>query len=156
LSGQPAKWLNLLAKGTTSSDFPKLGIFLKNTHLSPSLCDNLGRKIDIERMYGSFATWANFIRTPSVRHFRVLGNTWQGLEKKNTGRCVLPTVVSFQQSPQQYLVVAPDGSRIEIPKELFGLLLDFLQGSKQTGSVVIQFRNGGIAGLEAVIKKTYK
>jgi hypothetical protein len=68
----------------------------------------------------------------------------------------MPTVVSFQHSPQQYTVVAPDGNRIEIPKELFGLLLDFLQGSKQTGSVVIQFRNGGIAGLEAVIKKTYK
>jgi hypothetical protein len=68
----------------------------------------------------------------------------------------MPTVVSFQHSSQQYLVVSPDGSRIEIPKELFGLLLDFLQGSKQTGSVVIQFRNGGIAGLEAVIKKTYK
>jgi len=68
----------------------------------------------------------------------------------------MPTVVSFQHSPQQYTVVAPDGNRIEIPKELFGLLLDFLQGSKQTGSVVIQFRNGGIAGLEAIIRKTYK
>lgn len=68
----------------------------------------------------------------------------------------MPTVVSFQQSPQQYLVVAPDGDRIEIPKELFGLLWDFLQGSKQTGSVIMQFRNGGIAGLEAVTKKIYK
>jgi hypothetical protein len=68
----------------------------------------------------------------------------------------MPSVVSFQHSPQQYLVIAPDGNRIEIPKELFGLLLDFLQGSKQTGSVVIQFRNGGVAGLEALIKKTYK
>ena len=68
----------------------------------------------------------------------------------------MPTVVSFQQSPQQYLVVAPDGEQIEIPKELFGLLWDFLQGSKQTGSVNMQFRNGGIAGLEAVTKKTYK
>ena len=68
----------------------------------------------------------------------------------------MPTLVSFQQNPQQYLVVAPDGNRIEIPRELFGLLLDFIQGSKQNGSVVIQFRNGGIAGLEAVIKKTYK
>jgi hypothetical protein len=68
----------------------------------------------------------------------------------------LPTVVSFQQSQQQYSVVAPDGNRVEIPRELYGLLLDFLRGSKQTGSVVIQFRNGGIAGLESVIKKTYK
>ena len=52
----------------------------------------------------------------------------------------------FSESTQQYLVVAPDGSRIEIPKELLGLLLDFLQGSKQTGSVVIQFRNRGSQG----------
>ena len=66
------------------------------------------------------------------------------------------TVVSFKQSPHQYLVVASDGNQIEIPKELFGLLWDFSSGSKPTGSVIIQFRNGGIAGLEAVIKKTYK
>ena len=80
----------------------------------------------------------------------------QAVGTKKQGRCRLPTLVSFQQNPQQYTVVAPDGNRIEIPRELFGLLLDFLQGSKQNGSVVIQFRNGGIAGLEAVIKKTYK
>jgi hypothetical protein len=68
----------------------------------------------------------------------------------------MPTVVSFQRNAQQYLVVAPDGKQIEIPKELFGLLWDFLEGNKPAGSVVIQFRNGGIAGLEAIIKKTYK
>jgi hypothetical protein len=54
------------------------------------------------------------------------------------------------------LVVAPDGHGVEIPKELFGLLWDFLHGSKPSGSVVIQFRNGGIAGLEAITKKVYK
>jgi hypothetical protein len=68
----------------------------------------------------------------------------------------MPTVVSFQQNVQQYQVVAPDGNHIEIPKELFGLLWDFSAGNKPNGSVVIQFRNGGIAGLEAIIKKTYK
>ena len=68
----------------------------------------------------------------------------------------MPTVISFQQTQQQYLVVAPDGNQIEIPKELFGLLWDFSAGNKPTGSVVIQFRNGGVAGLEAIIKKTYK
>jgi hypothetical protein len=65
-------------------------------------------------------------------------------------------VISFQQTQQQYLVVAPDGNQIEIPKELFGVLWDFSAGNKPTGSVVIQFRNGGVAGLEAIIKKTYK
>jgi hypothetical protein len=68
----------------------------------------------------------------------------------------VPTVVSFQPNHQQYLVVSPDGSQIEIPKELFVLLWDFSEGTKQTGSVIMQFRNGGVAGLEAVIKKTYK
>lgn len=68
----------------------------------------------------------------------------------------MPTVVSFQPCPQQYLVVSPDGNKIEIPKELFVLLWDFSEGNKPTGSVIMQFRNGGVAGLEAVIKKTYK
>jgi len=62
----------------------------------------------------------------------------------------------LQQDGEHYLVVAPDGNRVEISKELFSALWDFLEGSKPTGSVVIHFRNGGIAGLEAVIKKIYK
>ena len=62
----------------------------------------------------------------------------------------------LQQDGEHYLVVAPDGNRVEISKELFAALWDFLQGNKPTGSVVIHFRNGGIAGLEAVIKKVYK
>ena len=60
------------------------------------------------------------------------------------------------QSPQQCLVTSPDGVRVRIPSELFGALWDFLQGNKETGSVVIQFRNGGVAGIEALIKRTYK
>ena len=62
----------------------------------------------------------------------------------------------LQQDAEHYVVVAPDGNRVEISKELFGALWDFLMGNKPTGSVVIHFRNGGIAGLEAVIKKVYK
>ncbi|MBZ5524680.1 MAG: hypothetical protein LAP21_20775 [Acidobacteriia bacterium] len=69
---------------------------------------------------------------------------------------VVSSIVSFQPNAPQHLVVSPDGSQICIPKELFGALADFLQGSKPTGALVIQFRNGGIAGLEALIKKTYK
>jgi hypothetical protein len=61
-----------------------------------------------------------------------------------------------QTEAQAYRVIAPDGSQIEISPELFGALWDFLQGNKSTGSVVIHFRNGGIAGLEAIIKKIYK
>ena len=68
----------------------------------------------------------------------------------------MAALVPFQQTRQQYLVVSPDGLEVEIPKELFGLLWDFIHGSKPAGSVVIQFRNGGIAGLESITKKTYR
>jgi len=68
----------------------------------------------------------------------------------------MPSVLPFQQGAHQYLVVSPEGIQIEIPQELFGALCDFLQGNRPTGSVVIQFRNGGIAGLEAQVKKIYK
>jgi hypothetical protein len=60
------------------------------------------------------------------------------------------------EQPEQYTVVAPDGSQIVISKELFGALWDFLQGDKPIGSLSIHFRNGGIARLEALIKKIYK
>jgi hypothetical protein len=57
---------------------------------------------------------------------------------------------------RQYKVVSPEGYQVEIPRELFGALSDFLHGHQSSGSVVIQFRNGGVAGLEALVKKTYK
>jgi len=59
-------------------------------------------------------------------------------------------------SKSTYFVVSPDGRQIAIPSELFGLLWDFLEGNKQTGSIIVQFRNGGVAGLESFVKKTYK
>jgi len=65
-------------------------------------------------------------------------------------------VLSIEQNVSQYIVAGPDGERIEIPKELFKALWDFSEGTKATGLVTIHFRNGGVAGLEAVIKKTYK
>jgi len=64
--------------------------------------------------------------------------------------------VPFEQKAQQYLVVSPQGTQIEIPKELFAALCEFVHGNKPTGSVVIQFRNGGVAGLEAQVKTVYK
>ena len=65
-------------------------------------------------------------------------------------------VVPIQQNVQRYMVVAPEGDQIEIPNDLYTALWDFALGSNATGSVVIHFRNGGVAGLEAVIKRTYK
>lgn len=55
-----------------------------------------------------------------------------------------------------YMAVSPEGLRVEIPKELFVVLCDFLQIRKDAGSMVVHFRNGGVAGLEALIKKRYK
>ena len=67
----------------------------------------------------------------------------------------MPSEVSLRDK-ELYLVVSPEGRQIEIPRELYVALQDFIEGSKCNGSIVIQFRNGGIAGLEAVVKKTYK
>lgn len=55
-----------------------------------------------------------------------------------------------------YVAVSPEGAKVEIPKELFTVLCDFLQIRKDAGSMVVHFRNGGVAGLEALIKKRYK
>ena len=57
---------------------------------------------------------------------------------------------------ESYFAVSPEGLEIEIPKELFSVLRDFTEGHKQNGTAVVQFRNGGVAGLETMIKKTYK
>jgi hypothetical protein len=64
--------------------------------------------------------------------------------------------VRSQQQARPYLVKSPEGMQIEIPKELYDALREFVHETKAMGSVVIQFRNGGIAGLEALVKKTYK
>lgn len=68
----------------------------------------------------------------------------------------MASVLSIEHNVRKYIVVGPDGEQIEIPRELFKALWDFSEGTKATGSVTIHFRNGGVAGLDAVIKKTYK
>ena len=68
----------------------------------------------------------------------------------------MPAALLYRREARPFLVLAPDGNQIEISSELFNALWEFLEGDKQTGSVVIHFRNGGIAGLEAIIKKIYK
>ncbi|HEV3315484.1 MAG TPA: hypothetical protein VG488_00895 [Candidatus Angelobacter sp.] len=54
------------------------------------------------------------------------------------------------------MAVAPDGSHIPLPKELFVALTDFMQSRKCPGSITIQFRNGEITCVEAVAKKTFR
>lgn len=55
-----------------------------------------------------------------------------------------------------YFANSPEELQVAIPKELFTALWDFLEGERPAGSVTIHFRNGGVAGLEALIKKHYK
>jgi len=57
---------------------------------------------------------------------------------------------------RRYLVVSPDGKEIEVPKELFLVINDFMLARKESGSMVVHFRNGGVAGLETLVKKKYK
>lgn len=59
------------------------------------------------------------------------------------------------QAPQ-YFATAPSGARLDIPKELFVALSDFIKTRKCPGSITIQFRRGEIICVEAVAKKTYR
>jgi hypothetical protein len=55
----------------------------------------------------------------------------------------------------QYVAISPDGAKIQIPKELFVSLVDFMRTRRSPGSITIQFRAGEIVSVEAIAKKTY-
>lgn len=52
------------------------------------------------------------------------------------------------------VMLSPQGAYIQIPVDLFDAVKDFI-ASKRTGSVRIDFRDGGFAGVEGNYKKTY-
>jgi hypothetical protein len=56
----------------------------------------------------------------------------------------------------QYIAASPNGAKLNIPKELFVALSDFIKTRKCPGSITIQFRQGEIVCVEAVAKKTYR
>jgi hypothetical protein len=56
---------------------------------------------------------------------------------------------------EQYMATSPGGTKLQIPKELFVALSDFMKTRKCPGSITIQFRRGEIVCVEAVAKKTY-
>lgn len=60
------------------------------------------------------------------------------------------------ESESQYLALSPTGTKLNIPKELFVALDDFIKTRKCPGSITIQFRRGDIVCVEAVAKKTYR
>jgi hypothetical protein len=57
---------------------------------------------------------------------------------------------------EQYLALSPSGTRLQIPKELFVALSDFMKTRKCPGSITIHFRKGEIICVEAIAKKTYR
>jgi hypothetical protein len=56
----------------------------------------------------------------------------------------------------KYFAQSPTGIRLEIPKELFVALSDFLETRKYPGEIKIEFRSGEITSVEAVSKKRYR
>lgn len=60
------------------------------------------------------------------------------------------------ESESQYLALSPTGTKLNIPKELFVALDDFMKTRKCPGSITIQFRRGDIVCVEAIAKKTYR
>lgn len=81
-----------------------------------------------------------------------------------------PVVPSCEQRPQaqsdgaaveldsknKYFVLAPNGSQVPIPKELYIAFSDFIKTRKCPGSINIQFRSGEITCVEALARKTYR
>jgi hypothetical protein len=63
---------------------------------------------------------------------------------------------SEAEREEQYIATSPSGTKLQIPKELFVALSDFMKTRKCPGSITIQFRRGEIVCVEAVAKKTYR
>ena len=88
------------------------------------------------------------------------GRTVQ-LSKRNDAESE-PSALQSNQLPAkpdaepQYVATSPSGAKVNIPKELFVALSDFIKTRKSPGSIVIQFRGGEIICVEAVAKKTYR
>ena len=85
------------------------------------------------------------------------------LQKHNEGMPPLPSLKPGKSSgigepgPEgKYVAISPEGAKVEIPKELFVALQDFMKTRKSPGSITIQFREGEIICVEAVAKKTYR
>lgn len=56
----------------------------------------------------------------------------------------------------KYFAISPKGPWVEIPKELFIALSDFLETRKCPGDISIHFRSGEITCVEATAKKRYR
>lgn len=97
---------------------------------------------------------------PDTRYFSA--NAVQNLtQSENSGGCTLEVAKVAAKpgaaaSEGKYFALSPKGTHVEIPKELFIALSDFLATRKCAGAINIQFRSGEIVCVEAVAKKRYR
>jgi len=56
----------------------------------------------------------------------------------------------------KFVVISPTGAQIEITKELYIALSDFMKTRRHAGSITVQFRQGEILCVEVLVKKTYR
>lgn len=97
---------------------------------------------------------------PDTRYFsaNAVQNLTQG---EDSGGCTLEVAKTVAKpgaaaSENKYFALSPKGTHVEIPKELFVALSDFLATRKCAGAINIQFRSGEIVCVEAVAKKRYR
>lgn len=50
-------------------------------------------------------------------------------------------------SQEPAVLQSTDGRKLELPQEAFEALWDFIHGHRRSGSVTMQFKNGGVAGV---------
>lgn len=55
---------------------------------------------------------------------------------------------------QDYVMLSPDGFVLVVPKQIFDALAMFMGTNRkhEAGLVEMQFRNGGVAGVEAKVR----
>lgn len=63
----------------------------------------------------------------------------------------MSAVTPIRLEEMGFAAVSSAGEHVKIPSELFKLLKEWAQ-EKRAGSVVLNFNNGGIAGIEANIR----
>jgi len=89
-------------------------------------------------------------------------DTANSFRKLAQGRHAIPIGIGTASSAAEtapepkYFALSPNGTRVEIPKELFVALSDFLETRKYAGEIKIEFRSGEIVSVEAVSKKRYR
>lgn len=85
-----------------------------------------------------------------------LAKDGEGAQESSVLADANPSTAAEQVPEHQYHAMSPSGSKLNIPKELFIALSDFIKTRKCPGSITIQFRRGEIVCVEAVAKKTYR